>query len=136
MFCIYPFPLPDRATTPARMLASISGPLQESGLLRSVVMIWIRRILTVLGLFMIGEGLVAMIHPRRYVSLWRMGPKPCRDLVDWCTKNPEATRAIGTVELLTGLLLALNETERQFSLRQRPQITHDQRTIPPRRLAP
>lgn len=85
--------------------------LQTHGLFRSICMLWLKRILTVVGLFMIGEGLVAAIHPRRYMSLWRMGPEPCRDLVDWFAGNPEATRAIGVVELLAGLLLALIETE-------------------------
>ena len=74
-------------------------------------MIYTKRLLTILGLMMIGEGLIAMIHPKRYVSLWRMGPKPCREFVDWFVENPQATRGIGAVEMVAGLLLALRETE-------------------------
>jgi hypothetical protein len=67
------------------------------------------RLKEVLGLMMIGEGVLAMIYPQRYLSLWRMGPQPVRDLVDWCTAHPDTARALAAVEAGAGLWLATRQ---------------------------
>ena len=71
---------------------------------------WLRRILTLVGLLMIGESIVVLLRPKRYVSLWRGGPATVRHTVDWFADHPQATRVLGILELVVGLLLALRET--------------------------
>jgi hypothetical protein len=70
-----------------------------------------RRFFEVLGLLMIGEGMAALIHPRRYLRLWRLGPEPCKKIVDEFVAHPEATRALAAAELALGIWLALYAAE-------------------------
>lgn len=70
-----------------------------------------RIFLELLGLLMTGEGLVALVHPRKYLKLWRIGPEPCKQVVDDLVKRPELCRALAVLELAAGLWLALWVTE-------------------------
>lgn len=70
-----------------------------------------RRALELIALFMIGDAIVALITPEKYLRLWRIGPEPCRDLVDQLARHPHATRGLAALELGAGLWLALRETE-------------------------
>ncbi len=64
---------------------------------------------------MIGESIVVLLRPRRYISLWRGGPTSVRRTVDWFADHPHETRALGILELVFGLLLALRETDQESS---------------------
>jgi hypothetical protein len=70
-----------------------------------------RRVTEILGLLMIGEGVMAALYPRRYLGLWRFGPRWMRAMVDEFTRHPEATRAIGGLEAGLGLWLATRQLE-------------------------
>ena len=59
---------------------------------------------------MIGEGLIVALRPRRYMGLWNCGPKWCRAMVASLAGHPEATRAVGVLELFAGAYLALRMT--------------------------
>jgi hypothetical protein len=72
-----------------------------------------RRILELIGLAMIGEGLIVAMRPRRYMALWDCGPKWLRGLVGSWARHPETTRMVGIVELLAGAALALRQTDAQ-----------------------
>lgn len=71
----------------------------------------LRRILMLLALLMIGEGLVTLIHPRRYLLLWVFGPPPFQDFIETLRQKPELTRSIAVGELALGLWLALGDTQ-------------------------
>jgi hypothetical protein len=60
---------------------------------------------------MIGESILVLLRPRRYISLWRGGPASVRHAVDWFAHHPCETRFLGILELTSGLVLALRETD-------------------------
>lgn len=70
-----------------------------------------RRMLEVLALLMIGEGLMGLIRPRRYSLLWRMGPPLLKAMIDELVEHPNITRAISAAELAGGIALAVGQTE-------------------------
>jgi hypothetical protein len=69
-----------------------------------------KRMIEILGIAMIGEGMIAALRPRRYSNLWNCGPKWMRACASSSARHPERTRAIGMLELLAGTYLALRET--------------------------
>jgi hypothetical protein len=70
------------------------------------------RCLEVFALAMIGEGIVGLLHPRRYSLFWRIGPAWLRDTAETFAKHREATRLICAGEIALGLWLALREIEK------------------------
>ena len=68
-----------------------------------------RKILEIVAILMIGEGLLSAIRPEGHVALWRNGPQGYRDLMDKFMENPGLTRALGVAELGLGLWLAFRE---------------------------
>ena len=69
-----------------------------------------RRIIEILGIAMIGEGLMVTLRPRRYMGLWNFGPKWVRAMVASLARHPETTRTVGMLELFAGAYLALRQT--------------------------
>lgn len=67
--------------------------------------------LEVLGLLMIGEGVVGMIHPRRYSLFWKRGPQWLRDTTEFLAEHAETTRVLCAAEIAAGLWLALHEID-------------------------
>ncbi len=80
--------------------------------------IYMKQLLDVFGMLLIGDGLLAVINPRRHCLLWEVGPQSCRDVIDEFADHPQMTRAVGAVELLLGVWLA-SEQEYKRSLRER-----------------
>lgn len=70
-----------------------------------------RRLLELLAILMVGDGLLALLYPRRHLRLWRFGPRVYEEMVDWQIARPTITRLIGAGVLGAGLLLA----ERQYT---------------------
>jgi len=68
-----------------------------------------KRALVVLGLMMIGEGVVGLIHPRRYSLFWKMGPAWMRNAAGFFADHQETTRLSCAGEIAVGLWLALRE---------------------------
>ncbi|QDV35793.1 hypothetical protein [Tautonia plasticadhaerens] len=68
-----------------------------------------QRLIQVWATMVVGDGIVAAIEPRRHAALWRGGPAPYREVVDWCHRHPGATRAIGVAWAGFGLWLALRQ---------------------------
>lgn len=67
------------------------------------------RSLEVLALAMIGEGLIGLLHPRRYSLFWKLGPAWLRHTTQTLAEHREATRLICVGEMAIGLWLALRE---------------------------
>lgn len=78
-----------------------------------------RLLRVLLGVYMVGEGLVCAIAPRKYLLIWaRALPGPCNECLAAMAQNPGLTRVIALIELFLGLWLSLKEIERSPS---RPQ---------------
>lgn len=56
-----------------------------------------------LALELIGDGLVALIWPKRQLNLWNVGPKPYRKLTTAVARRPMLVRAIGAAEVAAAL---------------------------------
>lgn len=70
-----------------------------------------RRGLELLGLMMIGEGMIALLHPRRYSLFWKIGPAPLQDFLETLAAHRGITRALCIGEIAVGFWLALREIE-------------------------
>jgi hypothetical protein len=65
-----------------------------------------RRILEVVAMMMIGDGMIGLIAPRRHVLLWDGGPRVWRKITESCVRHSRLTRTIGLISVLSGLLIA------------------------------
>ena len=54
------------------------------------------------AMFMIGDGLLATVEPRRHCMLWKMGPAVCQDLMESFIELPGMTRVNGGAGLGAG----------------------------------
>jgi hypothetical protein len=54
----------------------------------------------------IGDGVLAMLEPRRHVALWRSGPRLWRKTLTPFIRRPELTRLLGLAGIGFGLWLA------------------------------
>jgi len=70
-----------------------------------------RRTLEALGMMMIGDGVLALIEPRRHAALWRMGPAPMRRTVAWFERRPALTAGLGAAEIVIGIWLATRQSK-------------------------
>ena len=67
-----------------------------------------KRTLEVLAMTMIGDGVLALIGPRRHVTLWTPRDRASRwnRMMTWFVQHRRGTRAIGAVEIVAGVALA------------------------------
>jgi hypothetical protein len=63
------------------------------------------RLMDLLGVLLIGDGVLGMLHPAQHCLVWRTGPARWRELVEWFASHPRATRAAALAELCAGLWL-------------------------------
>lgn len=75
------------------------------------------RLMEILGILLVGDGVVAFLNPERHTQLWRRGPKFWQEMMDPFVQYPVLMRWAGAVEAALGLWLAS---------RQRPQTSFDQ----------
>ena len=68
-----------------------------------------QRIKELVAIWMIGEGIIGALRPRRYMRLWRFGPRSYRELIDLLMDHPNATRALCAAEAGIGLWWALRQ---------------------------
>jgi len=62
-----------------------------------------RRILWMLALLAVGDGVVTAAMPRRHVRRWSHGPPWYRRTMRPFADHPEATRALGMIEAVVAL---------------------------------
>jgi hypothetical protein len=65
-----------------------------------------RRILDLLALMFVGDGVVSLIEPKRHCLLWEVGPPQCRKFIGVFAERPTLTRSLGLLEMLAGIWLA------------------------------
>jgi hypothetical protein len=58
------------------------------------------------AMLMVGDGILAVLEPRRHVKLWMDGPKPWRATMKPFVTRPGMTRVLGALELGLGVWLA------------------------------
>lgn len=56
---------------------------------------------------LIGDGVVAMIHPQRDARAWALGPRPWREAMEELNQRPGLTRLLGAVQTAAVLCLIL-----------------------------
>jgi hypothetical protein len=63
------------------------------------------------AMLLIGDGVMAIVHPEKDARAWKSGPKPWRDLMHGLSKRPALTRAIGVAQIVGGIWWALHQEE-------------------------
>jgi len=63
------------------------------------------------AMVLIGDGVMALIHPTLDAKAWDSGPKPWRDLMHGLAKRPNLTRAIGAAQIAAGIYWALKQQD-------------------------
>jgi hypothetical protein len=68
-----------------------------------------RRLLELGGLFLIGDGLMGLLFPRRHSLLWHVGPQLAKALTEELASHRKTARAIYAAELAVGVALAATQ---------------------------
>ncbi len=63
------------------------------------------------AMVLIGDGVMALIHPVADANAWKRGPKPWRALMHGLAKRPTLTRAIGAAQIAAGIYWALKQED-------------------------
>jgi hypothetical protein len=58
---------------------------------------------------LIGDGVMALIHPENDAKAWKHGPQFWQDLMHGLSKRPNLTRAIGAAQVIGGVWWALKQ---------------------------
>lgn len=69
-----------------------------------------KRMKELLAIGMIGEGVIGFLAPKRYMQLWKFGPKPYQEFIESIVEHPNLTRLCCGVEVGVGIWLALRQT--------------------------
>jgi hypothetical protein len=59
------------------------------------------------AMVLIGDGVMALVHPERDAEAWKVGPKPWRRLMQKCGECPVMTRVVGAAQIIGGIWWAL-----------------------------
>ena len=66
----------------------------------------LRRIVQLVSLLMIGDGVAGFFKPRWHSLLWDVGPAPYRDVMKKFARDPETARWVYGAEIAVGMLFA------------------------------
>lgn len=55
------------------------------------------------AMVLIGDGLLALVRPRRDAKAWKLGPEPWRSLMGFFANKPELTRVVGVAQVAVGI---------------------------------
>ncbi len=58
---------------------------------------------------LIGDGVMALVHPQRDAAAWHAGPRPWQQLMRALHDRPGLTRAIGAAQIAGGIWWALRQ---------------------------
>jgi len=61
------------------------------------------------AMVLIGDGVMAVVHPRRDTEAWSTGPDWWKSLMESLHDRPGLTRAIGVGQIAAGIWWALTE---------------------------
>ncbi|HZY71510.1 MAG TPA: hypothetical protein VFE22_00220 [Edaphobacter sp.] len=60
---------------------------------------------------LIGDGVMALVHPRSDAIAWEGGPKAWQSLMRKLRDHPTLTRAIGAAQIIGGICWVLHHEE-------------------------
>lgn len=83
--------------------------LDTPGLLRSQENIWGSRAAEMAAIFMVGDGLIGLLQPRRHVDLWKDDALGTEKLVKPFVGRPGRRRLYAVVQIAAGLALAARQ---------------------------
>jgi uncharacterized protein YjeT (DUF2065 family) len=63
------------------------------------------------AMVLIGDGVMALVHPQRDAKAWKTGPRLWRNLMHELSKRPALTRAIGVAQIAGGIYWALKQSK-------------------------
>jgi hypothetical protein len=70
-----------------------------------------KRLLELVGLILIGDGLMGLLRPRRHSLLWHVGPQLAKAVTEELAEHPQTARAVYAAELAAGVILASIQLE-------------------------
>jgi hypothetical protein len=70
-----------------------------------------RRLLETVGLFLIGDGLMGILRPRRHSLLWHFGPELGRAVTEELVEHPKMARSVYLAEVALGIVLSCAQTD-------------------------
>ena len=79
------------------------------GLLRSQENIWASRAAEMAAIFMVGDGLIGLLQPRRHVDLWTDDALGTEKLVAPFVDRPGRRRLYAVLQIAAGLALAARQ---------------------------
>ena len=83
--------------------------LDTPGLLRAQENIWGSRAAEMAAIFMVGDGLIGLLQPRRHVDLWQDDALGTEKLVKPFVDRPGRRRLYAIVQIAAGLALAARQ---------------------------
>jgi hypothetical protein len=63
------------------------------------------------AMVLIGDGVMAVVHPTKDAKAWKKGPKVWQRLMHELAKRPGLTRAIGVMQIVGGVWWALKQED-------------------------
>jgi hypothetical protein len=63
------------------------------------------------AMVLIGDGVMALIHPSMDAYAWTEGPRPWCKLMRALARRPNLTRAIGAAQIIGGICWVLKQEE-------------------------
>lgn len=71
-----------------------------------------KQTLETFALFLVGDGVVTLLQPRRHAALWRHAPGPIADAAGYFQRRPLLSGLLGVAEIGLGLWLASRQQPR------------------------
>ncbi len=62
---------------------------------------------------LIGDGVMALVHPSKDARAWKTGPKAWRELMEALAARPMLTMAIGAAQVAGGIWWAFRQTRQE-----------------------
>ena len=69
-----------------------------------------RRLVELGALFLIGDGVMGLLKPRRHSLLWHFGPELARAVTEELADHPKVARSVYLAEVALGIALAARQT--------------------------
>ena len=103
-----PSPVPRESGGPAA--ATVAAP--DPGLVRAQENLWPARAAEMAAIFMVGDGLLGLLQPRRHVDLWKDDALGTEALVHPFVDRPGRRRLYAVVQIAAGIALAARQRAR------------------------
>ncbi|PTW45537.1 hypothetical protein C8J25_107220 [Sphingomonas faeni] len=98
-------PFPREGGGPGSQDTTLVAPV----LLRAQENIWASRAAEMAAIFMVGDGLIGLLQPRRHVDLWKDDALGTEKLVKPFVDRPGRRRLYALVQIVAGLALAARQ---------------------------